>query len=58
MTWKHIALVALAIVLVLGCGVSHVCSSNEHTFGSVLQLAATIVGGAVGHAQGLGKPQA
>lgn len=52
MTWKHIALVALAILLVLGCGINHVCSANEHTFGAVLQLATTIVAGAVGHAHG------
>lgn len=50
MTWKHVALVGLAIALVLLCGLSNVCSSNPGTFAGVLQLAGTIIGVAGGHA--------
>jgi len=49
MTWKHVALILVAALLVLGCGVSHVCSAPG-TLSGVLQLATTIVGGALGHA--------
>lgn len=53
MTWKHIAALVVAALLVLGCGVSHVCSEAT-TFQGVIQLATVIVGGTLGHAQGGG----
>lgn len=49
MTWKHVALVALAIVLVLLCGRSTVCSAPG-TFQGVITLATTIVAIAGGNA--------
>lgn len=49
MTWKHVALVVIAALLVLGCGLSHVCS-NPGTLSGVITLSTAIVGGALGHA--------
>ena len=49
MTWRHVALIALAIVLVLGCGMSHVCAGAPDVRSGILQLAATIIGGVFGH---------
>lgn len=49
MTWKHVASLLVAAGLVLGCGVSHVCSAPG-TLSGVLALATGIVGGVFGHA--------
>lgn len=50
MTWKHVALVALAVALVTPCVLSATCMSNPIVFAGVLQLASVIVAGAVGNA--------
>jgi hypothetical protein len=47
MTWAHVLIVVGAMGLVVVCGTSMTC--NSHIEG-ILQLATTIVGGAIGHA--------
>ena len=51
MTWRHVACLLIVTVLVLGCGLSHVCS-EPGTLQGVLQLATGIAGGIFGHATG------
>ena len=50
MTWRHVAVIALAVLLVLGCGLSHVCSSSPEALHGVNQLATAIASGTLGHA--------
>lgn len=44
------AVIALAVLLVLGCGVSRVCTSNPDALNHVSQIATAMVSGALGHA--------
>lgn len=46
----HVAVIALAVILVLGCGVSHVCAASPDALNHVTQIATAIASGALGHA--------
>ena len=47
MTWRHVAAILIAAVMVIACGLSQTCSA---AFPHVVSLATAIVAGAFGHA--------
>lgn len=50
MTWKHIAMVALAVALLAACIVTRACTDNVQALNIVAHFANTIAAGAIGNA--------
>lgn len=53
MTWRHVALIALAVALAVSCAFSHTCSSAPDMRVGIIALAGTIVGGVFGDARSM-----
>lgn len=47
MTWRHVAIIALALSAVMACGLSSTCGAS---LSGVIQLATIVISGTLGHA--------